>query len=100
MQMIFPAADETGGTTPRRMNSRTASRAQRNCPVRFTNAFWPARTGLVLINVELSAWLSASAGEIWGGLIGNAQAAARFKPGQVPATRCQRTGKTAPNPAT
>ena len=36
MQMILPAARETAGTTPRRRNSRTASRAQRNCPVRLT----------------------------------------------------------------
>src|SRR5439155_1716289 len=36
MQMIFPAARETEETTPRRLNSRTASRAQRNWPVRLT----------------------------------------------------------------
>ena len=36
MQMILPAAQETALTTPRRLHSRTASRAQRNWPVRFT----------------------------------------------------------------
>src|SRR3954447_14515954 len=36
MQTIFPAARETDGTTPRRLNSTTASRAQRNWPVRLT----------------------------------------------------------------
>src|SRR3982750_2373205 len=36
MQMIFPAARETSGRTPRRLNSRTASRAHRNWPVRLT----------------------------------------------------------------
>ena len=35
-QMIFPAARDTAGTTPRRLNSRTASLAQRNWPVRLT----------------------------------------------------------------
>src|SRR2546428_3011896 len=34
--MIFPAARDTAGTTPRRLNSRTASLAQRNWPVRLT----------------------------------------------------------------
>ena len=32
----FPAAHETSGTTSRRRNSRTASRAHKNWPVRFT----------------------------------------------------------------
>src|SRR4029079_6236136 len=36
MQMILPAATETSGTRPRRLNSLTASRAQRNWPVRLT----------------------------------------------------------------
>ena len=36
MQMILPAAREMEGTTPRRLNSRAAARAQRNWPVRFT----------------------------------------------------------------
>jgi hypothetical protein len=36
MQMILPAAHETAGTMPRRRNSRIASRAHRNCPVRLT----------------------------------------------------------------
>src|SRR5260370_38426921 len=35
-QMILPAARETVATTPRRRNSRTASRAHRNRPVRLT----------------------------------------------------------------
>lgn len=34
MQMILPAARDIEGTTPRRRNSRMASRAQRNCPIR------------------------------------------------------------------
>ena len=36
MQMILPAAAETAGAIPRRRNSRMASRAQRNWPVRLT----------------------------------------------------------------
>ena len=34
--MILPAATETSGRTPRRRNSRTASRAHRNAPRRLT----------------------------------------------------------------
>ncbi len=37
MQMIFPAALDTPGTTPRRMNSLAASREHRNWPVRLTS---------------------------------------------------------------
>ncbi len=37
MQMILPAAADSSGTTPRRRNSRTASRAHRNWPVRLTS---------------------------------------------------------------
>src|SRR5881409_3220609 len=36
MQMIFPAQHEISGRTPRRLNSRMASRAHRNWPVRLT----------------------------------------------------------------
>ena len=35
--MIFPAAQEISGRTPWRLNSRTASRARRNCPVKLTS---------------------------------------------------------------
>ena len=35
--MIFPSAREISGRGPRRRNSRTASRAHRNCPVRLTS---------------------------------------------------------------
>src|SRR6185503_1594109 len=38
MQMIFPAAQETSLRMPRRLNSWMASRAQRNCPVKFTSS--------------------------------------------------------------
>ena len=37
MQMILPAAQETSLRMPRRLNSRMASREQRNWPVRFTS---------------------------------------------------------------
>ena len=37
MEMILPAAAEISFTIPRLLNSLTASRAQRNCPVRFTS---------------------------------------------------------------
>ena len=36
MQMILPTAREISGRGPRRVISRTASRAQRNMPVRLT----------------------------------------------------------------
>ena len=36
--MILPAARDTSRTTPRRRNSRTASRAQRNWPVRLIDS--------------------------------------------------------------
>src|SRR5437773_4834549 len=36
MKMILPAATETSGRTPRRMNSRTASREHRKAPRRLT----------------------------------------------------------------
>ena len=35
MHRSLPAAAETASSTPRRLNSRVAARAQRNCPVRL-----------------------------------------------------------------
>ena len=36
MQMILPAAQDTSGRTPGRLNALTASHAHRNWPVRLT----------------------------------------------------------------